>query len=653
MKTTIGNLKDTAAYWLAKFLIFLLGLIPLEAGLKLGELLGKAVFYFSGKRRVAYVNLKNALGEKLTPRERWRAARSHFGLIGQNVLEVMSFPRLTRAHIEKNVRINGLEKFQALADSGRGGVLLTGHFGNWELLQVVAGLLGTPIHVLARDQKYPRLNELLNKLRETHGSVSVSRGAGLRALVRALREGKLIGVLGDQSAGKTEGIILPFFGRKTSVPVGAFELAIRTNALLMPCFMVRCAGARHEIFVGDILKDDPSKNNAERVEFLAEQYIKALEDFIGRFPDQWLWENKRWKYSWDRKILILSDGKAGHFKQSEVIAGLFSDFREFHGRPGLGFRIEKTLVEYRSGWHRIALFILAPFLKPWIQGRLCWLRPFLKEESQKALEKATADFIIAAGSGLAPVQQLLAEETGAKKVVIMKPPFPYAAMDYDLAVVPAHDSGLMPKRNFRCVIMPSGYQSRDRSAELERLKVEIGDTKKIRTAVFVGGRTRGFDITIPDAEKLATVLKRVAKNGTEYMLTTSRRTSGPVEQFLKNALAQDPACRFLVIANEDNPPYAAGGMMGVADVIIVTGDSLAMISEAVGTGKKVIMLDLGQGDLPAKHCRFHEVLARRGLVTVSCLNDLEKNLAELIKQPATPTLEREKTALMQRLGELL
>ncbi|MBU9889657.1 MAG: hypothetical protein KTQ49_07305, partial [Candidatus Omnitrophica bacterium] len=205
--------KDRIAYGFAQGLVFFFGSIPLSAGLRIGDLLGRLACAFSSKRRVAYINLKAALGEQLSPWQRWKAVWDHFGHAGQSVVEVLAFRRMTRAYVEKNIAVHGLERFEELSVSGRGGVLITGHFGNWELLQVVAGLRGSPIHVLARDQKYPRLNRLLNELRESHGAVSVSRGAGVRSLLRALRDKKLIGVLGDQSAGKTEGLILPFFGR--------------------------------------------------------------------------------------------------------------------------------------------------------------------------------------------------------------------------------------------------------------------------------------------------------------------------------------------------------------------------------------------------------------------------------------------------------
>jgi KDO2-lipid IV(A) lauroyltransferase len=647
------ELFDRAGYFAARGLIFILEHIPSAVGLRIGDLLGRGAFYVSNKRRAAYINLKAALGEALSPDARWKAVRGHFGFMGQSVVEVLTFKRLKREYHDRDIKVHGLERYEALLRSGHGGVLLTAHFGNWELLQVWSGLRGTPIYVLTREQRYPRINALINELRESHGSVTIPRGAGIRGLIRALREKKMVGVLGDQSAGKDDGIIFPFFGRRTTVPTGAFQLAHRTGAFIMPFFIVRTGGPRHEVYSEEVLKDDPSLEPQARVEFQVRQYMKILEGFIRKFPDQWLWENKRWKFCWDRKIVVLSDGKAGHFKQSEVVAGMLADFKEFHGRPGLEFAVERISVEYRSAFHRTALFVLAFLMKPWIQGRLHWLAPFLTPETQKAIAEANADYIIAAGSGLAPVQMLLAEETGAKKVVIMNPPFPYSMTHYDLAIVPAHDSGRMPKRTLRCVVMPSGYQTRDRAADVKELQKKLGGETHPKIAVFLGGATRDYDLTVSDMEKLCSTLKRVSPRAGDFMVTTSRRTSAHVERFLKSNLAGQGACRLLVIANEDNPSYAAGGMMGTADLLIVTEDSLAMISEAVGTGKRVIVLSLGEGDLPEKHYRFHQILAQRGLVTLSGLADLEKNIMELFKKPAVPVLQREKDALLERLGGML
>ena len=92
----MDDLFDRVAYWAARGLIFIFERIPLHVGLRIGDLLGHLVFYTSKKRRVAYINLKAALGNQLTPRERWKAVRDHFGFMGQSAVEVMSFKRMER-----------------------------------------------------------------------------------------------------------------------------------------------------------------------------------------------------------------------------------------------------------------------------------------------------------------------------------------------------------------------------------------------------------------------------------------------------------------------------------------------------------------------------------------------------------------------------
>ena len=123
----MNQFKDTAACWIARALIFVFGILPLELSLKIGSVIGRIVFYLSSKRHVAYINLKDALGDQLTPEARWKVIRDHYSHIGQNVAEILSFKKLTREYVEKHIKFNGFERFQDLAKSGSGGVLLTAH----------------------------------------------------------------------------------------------------------------------------------------------------------------------------------------------------------------------------------------------------------------------------------------------------------------------------------------------------------------------------------------------------------------------------------------------------------------------------------------------------------------------------------------------
>ncbi len=136
-------------------------------------------------------------------------------------------------------------------------------------------------------------------------------------------------------------------------------------------------------------------------------------------------------------------------------------------------------------------------------------------------------------------------------------------------------------------------------------------------------------------------------------MTTSRRTPDSICRFLKGKVSRDPSCQMLVIAAEDARPEVAGGMMALAEILMVTEDSISMISEAVSSGKKVIVLNFGSGGLPDKHRRFQEILARESAVTIAGLADLEEKIAASQNRLHSEAVREENAALRARLQEIL
>ena len=624
--------------------------LPLETALALGRFAGQCAFFISGRRRVAYADLKAALGNTFDEKQRWKILREHYEHLGMMFMEVLRFPSLDRAAVDRLVVMDHPERFFDAANGEKGVVFMAAHFGNWELLQIVSGILGKPVHVLARNQKYPRLNAFLNELRESHGSTAVRRGMGMRDLLRGLAPKELIGMLGDQDAVRTEGLILPFFGRKTTVPTGGFELAMRTGATLLPCFMVREKGPYHRFCVGEPVACAPGE-----LETCVRNYLKVLEDFIRRFPSHWLWEAKRWKYTWTKRLLILSDGKPGHVKQSEALARQFQNLKEQYGRPGMEYPTQTLEVRFRSKRRQMLFSWFALFFIPWAQGRLRWLKFFFTPETHQALCEASADFVISAGASLAPLNLCLARDSRAKSVVLMKPNFPFNFFRYDLAVIPAHDRGFIPDRVFRTRLAPGEIDPDKLEEAGRRLKKNLRAPDRVKWGIFLGGPTRHFKMAAGDVEKLFSHVKRISRETGDYLVTTSRRTPDAVSRLLKEKVAGDPSCQMLVIAKEDPRPEVAGGMMALAEVLVVTEDSISMISEAVLSGKKVVVLNSGADGLPAKHRRFKEILEREAMVVTANTEDLEEKMMRVIRQNGrgrSPARE-ESAALQEMLRAIL
>ena len=310
-------------------------------------------------------------------------------------------------------------------------------------------------------------------------------------------------------------------------------------------------------------------------------------------------------------------------------------------------------VRFRSERHRRMFFVFGLFFGPWIQGRLRWLKPFFTEETYQAIVSASADFVISAGSGLVPLNRCLAKDSLAKSVVVMKPPFPYNFFRYDLALVPAHDRGKMPEEAIRHLITPSSLDEDESEAACRRLASTLRDASKVKISVFLGGATRRYRMGIGEIEKLLSRLQKFSGTRGDFVMTTSRRTPEAVGAFLSRNISRWPACQQLIIAGEDSRTDTVPAMMTMADILIVTEDSVSMISEAVSYGKKVIVLNLGSKSLPEKHRRFHEILEKEEAVMTADLDDLEAKMVLAEKCCRPDILGRETALLRQRLQEIL
>lgn len=621
----------------------------------LGRSIGKAAYCFVSRRKQAYADIRNALPEIKTPQERWQIIRKLFEHFGQMAVETLRGGHLPDAYFEEHIQVHQLEVFHRAFEKNKGVIFLTAHLGNWELLQFYSGHHGKPIHVLAQEQKHSKLNDFLTHLRQSRGkTIAVSTGmGGLRDFVRALRQNGALGLLGDRAAGKHEGIILPFFEKKTTVPTGAFDLAWRTEAELVPCFMLRGTEREYDLFFETPIEMDRTLPQEEAVKKAAEQYLRILENYIRRYPDQWHWFTKRWKYSWTKRLLILSDGKPGHVKQSEAIAYYFSQVREQYGRPGMEYPTETIRVEFQSTAHRLLFYWAAPFLIPWAQGRMSWLKFFLTPACYEKINQARFDFVISAGTSLVPLNLFLCRESLAKTVVLMKPSFPYLFYPYDLAFIPAHDQGLVPKKNFRTMVTPNVSQKEKLQADAQKLSSSLRNPSQLKMAVFLGGNTRKFQMSLSGLETFFSELKKQAKKIGDYAVTTSRRTPDSVTEHLYYMTLHDASCQLFVNAKKDARSEVVGGMMQLADILIVTEDSLSMISEAVSTGKSVLVLTFGSEGLPAKHIRFQKLLKDRGLIQTVTPGQIASALSHLSSDQAKKMLEKEKKDIQKELQAIL
>jgi len=445
-QTFMSKMSDFLGIAAFRGLSTLFNRIPSSVSVGIGKWLGETAYFIPSKRKgVAYADLKAVFGSRFSESERWKLIQRNYGYLGEILADLLCFPRMTKESMGKTIKVHHEERYLNTQAKNKGVIVLTGHFGNWELLQFVSNVYyDHPVYMIAAGQKHNKMNDYLNSLRSCQGSTVITRGKGmgLVAAYRALKQNKTAGVLGDQDAGKREGIIIPLLGRKTTIPTGPFELALKTGAPLFPCFLVRTNGPEHELYMEDPIWCDLKKDPETEIKNGVLKFVSLLEGMIQKFPSQWLWGTKRWKYSWTKRILILADKDLTQLNEAKRLTEMFQNVKTQYGRPGMEYPTKTIEVCFKSLWHQrfFGLFVL--LCLPWIQGRLGWLHIFFEPETQKALREASMDFVISGSPSLTPLNLCLAKECHAKSILLNRPPQLFSGHRYDMALEKASDASL-------------------------------------------------------------------------------------------------------------------------------------------------------------------------------------------------------------------
>ncbi len=193
----------------------------------------------------------------------------------------------------RRVEVVGLEHLVALRDGGRPGIMFAGHMANWEVLTMVAGRLGLPTTSIYRAANNPLVDELIQRWRDDRTAEFVPKGSqGARAAIKALKDGRHIGMLVDQKM--NDGIPVPFFGRPAMTAPALADLALRFDCPVVPIQMERLDGARFRLTAFPPLALAPSGERRGDMMRIMTMVNARLEDWIRQRPEQWFWLHRRW-----------------------------------------------------------------------------------------------------------------------------------------------------------------------------------------------------------------------------------------------------------------------------------------------------------------------------------------------------------------------
>lgn len=281
---------------LARSLLAIFGWLPLRISMLAGAKFAGLACFFGGRlRRTGKRNLKLAFPD-LTPSERNRLLRGCFENLGRLLGVFSHFPKGDSDSLKRIIECEGLGHLDAARANGRGVILFTGHVGAWELTSFGLSLFGHPLSFLVRRIDNPKIETLVDRARTQLGNRTIDKTSAAREMLQIMQVGGTLGILVDLNTLDREGIFVDFFGVPASTTFMLAKLALRTGADVLPVFAPWDEQRQRFLLKIDRpLTVDRTGDEKEDVRRLTQSFTSVVENYVRRYPDQWLWIHRRWK----------------------------------------------------------------------------------------------------------------------------------------------------------------------------------------------------------------------------------------------------------------------------------------------------------------------------------------------------------------------
>ena len=254
---------------------------------------------FPYRRGVVLGNMRRVFGERLPPAEYVHLAQAYYAHYLRFLVEFFKLPLMSAERRKKFIRVENMESPLKAHKQGKGLILLTGHFGNWEV-STVAGIQQFPqfkglFHFVRRPLKPEILNRYVTRRFQKAGFGTIAKRGSLDQILDLLASGAVVVYVFDQHAGGKDGVTVDFFG----APAGTFKspalIAMASGAPVIPATSWRAPDGSHVLRFEDPIPVVQTDHPGEDIKTNTRAFNAALEKLLLRHPEQWIWMHKRWK----------------------------------------------------------------------------------------------------------------------------------------------------------------------------------------------------------------------------------------------------------------------------------------------------------------------------------------------------------------------
>lgn len=270
-------------------------LVPRSVCLALGRGLGVLTFRLSPQhRRLALDNLRFAFGARIPPAERRRIARESFARFGAVLTDLVKMQSLGRRRLDALADLEGGDNLKRALAEGKGALIFTGHFGNWEIGSLAVSRIAR-LHVVARKLDNALVEAKLLSLRRRLGARVIYKHQAARPILEALRHNEVVAIVIDQNVLRREGIFVDFFGRAASTTPGLAAFHLKSGAPILPIFSFRRPDGGYVLRMGRPLEVPSGGIPSENVLKITQACTKIIETRVRDAPESWLWFHDRWR----------------------------------------------------------------------------------------------------------------------------------------------------------------------------------------------------------------------------------------------------------------------------------------------------------------------------------------------------------------------
>jgi KDO2-lipid IV(A) lauroyltransferase len=290
--------RSRAVFYLMSAVLHALSLLPDFILYPIGAL-GGLLGYWLDRRHVAIgmKNLSIAFPER-SEAERRRILRASYINLGKGGAEYVRLAGFFHLRLRERVRYERFHYWDEVARKypGKGMVVLSAHFGNFELLACAHAMHGYPISLVHHTQRFLAGDALMTFARERCGVEILRKHSAARAVLKALRSGDMVGIPFDQNAKRSEAVWVPFFGEPAATTSGLARMVAMSGAPVIPAFIVREQDGRHHRI--EIQYEIPIQRTGDADADVFEntrRFVKVIEDMVRRCPEQFLWTHRRYR----------------------------------------------------------------------------------------------------------------------------------------------------------------------------------------------------------------------------------------------------------------------------------------------------------------------------------------------------------------------